>query len=101
MVIIVTVADYDLARIFMDICSSSDIFFLDCFKKICLDTKLLPMETTLYGFTGGLVQPLAQVALPVAVGAEPVRKIKIVNFLVVDIPSFYNSIIGKPMINLF
>lgn len=59
------------------------------------------METTLYGFTKGAIQPLGQVVLLVRLGEPSLQTIRMVNFLVVGAPSAYNVIQGRPSLNLF
>ncbi|KAL8543946.1 hypothetical protein ACS0TY_004479 [Phlomoides rotata] len=56
LVITTDIADFDVTRIFVDTGSSYDIMFLECFKKMDLNVKLEPIETTLYGFAGGSTQ---------------------------------------------
>ncbi len=48
----------------------------------------------LVGFTGNTADSLGIVSLLMAVGNNPRRVDKMVHFLVVDIPSAYNAIIG-------
>ncbi|KAL8519988.1 hypothetical protein ACS0TY_010792 [Phlomoides rotata] len=52
------ITNYDVAQIFVDTGSSVDIMFLECFKKMDLNMKLEPVDTTIYGFSGGAIQPL-------------------------------------------
>ncbi|KAL0373831.1 UNVERIFIED_CONTAM: hypothetical protein Sradi_3298800 [Sesamum radiatum] len=59
------------------------------------------MDTLLYGFVGEVVHPLGQILFPLSLGVEPARKTKMVHFLVVDMPSTYNVILGRPALNSF
>ncbi|KAL2230952.1 UNVERIFIED_CONTAM: hypothetical protein Sindi_1689600, partial [Sesamum indicum] len=59
------------------------------------------METSVYGFAGEVVHPLGQILFPLSLGVEPARKTKMVHFLIVDIPSAYNMILGRPALNVF
>ena len=45
------------------------------------------------------VQPMGTISPPVVVGAYPQQIAKEVNFLVMDCPSSYNAIIGRPTLN--
>ena len=45
------------------------------------------------------VQPVGTISLSVVVGVYPRQITKDMNFLVVDCPSFYNAIIGRPTLN--
>lgn len=101
LIITATIADYDVARTFIDVGSSIDIIFLECFECMNLEAELLPVEITLYGFSGRSVQPLGQIVLPLALRTTLTLKRRMVRFLVVDGPSSYNVILGRPMLNQF
>uniref|UniRef100_A0A2N9GTT5 Reverse transcriptase domain-containing protein n=1 Tax=Fagus sylvatica TaxID=28930 RepID=A0A2N9GTT5_FAGSY len=53
----------------------------------------------LVGFTGDKVCPVGIVTLPITVGTHPKTVSKTVDFLVVNCPSAYNAIIGRPTLN--
>ena len=57
------------------------------------------MNSPLVGFRGIRVQPVGIITLPIVVGAYPQQIAKEVNFLIVDCSSFYNAIIGRPILN--
>uniref|UniRef100_A0A2N9F6A6 RNase H type-1 domain-containing protein n=1 Tax=Fagus sylvatica TaxID=28930 RepID=A0A2N9F6A6_FAGSY len=61
--------------------------------------KLRPMDAPLVGFTGDKVCPIGIVTLPITVGTHPMTVSKTVDFLVVNCPSAYNAIIGRPILN--
>jgi hypothetical protein len=61
--------------------------------------KLRPMEAPLVGFTGDKVCPVGIITLPITVGTYPKTVSKTVDFLVVNCPSAYNAIIGRPTLN--
>ena len=61
--------------------------------------QLQPIETPLVGFAGTNVYPLGVISLQVVAGTYPKQAIKKVDFLVVDCPSAYNVIIGRPTLN--
>ncbi|XP_042422088.1 uncharacterized protein LOC122009849 [Zingiber officinale] len=63
--------------------------------------ELLPMATPLYGFTGNEVSPIGQTRLAVSLGEEPLIRTRTTNFIVVDAPSAYNVILGRPTLNKF
>ncbi|KAI3458805.1 hypothetical protein Pfo_015468 [Paulownia fortunei] len=101
LVITATVANFDVARIMVDTGSSVDILFYEAYKKMNLDITLQPVDTALFGFGGGVVDPMGQVILPISLGTEPMRKTRMVKFLVVDSFSAYNITLGRPSINTF
>ncbi|KAL0416935.1 UNVERIFIED_CONTAM: hypothetical protein Slati_3525400 [Sesamum latifolium] len=101
-VIYATVANYTVQRIFVDSGSSVDILFLKVYRQMELgDIPLEPVDTSLYGFAGEVVHPLGQISLPISLGIEPARKTRMTHFLVVDMPSAYNLILGRPTLNTF
>ncbi|RRT31469.1 hypothetical protein B296_00054969 [Ensete ventricosum] len=51
------------------------------------------------GFTGDSISPVGTVVLPVTVGEELRSKTLLVSFIVVALPSTYNAIISRPMLN--
>ncbi|KAL0439441.1 UNVERIFIED_CONTAM: hypothetical protein Slati_2427100 [Sesamum latifolium] len=102
LVISATIANYIVQRIFMDSGSSVDILFLKVYQQMELgDVPLEPIDTSLYGFAGEVVHFLGQISLPIFLGIEPTRKTQMVHFLVVDMPSAYNLILGWPTLNVF
>ncbi|KAL0344398.1 UNVERIFIED_CONTAM: Retrovirus-related Pol polyprotein from transposon [Sesamum angustifolium] len=59
------------------------------------------VDTSLYGFAGEVVHPRGMVSLPLTLGTTPFRKTCLLKFLVVDISSAYNVILGRPTLNAF
>uniref|UniRef100_A0A2N9H0S8 Integrase catalytic domain-containing protein n=1 Tax=Fagus sylvatica TaxID=28930 RepID=A0A2N9H0S8_FAGSY len=70
------------------------------YQQMRLDKdKLCPMDAPLVGFTGDKVCPVGIVTLPITVGTHSKTVSKTVDFLVVNCPSAYNAIIGRPTLN--
>uniref|UniRef100_A0A2N9G447 Integrase catalytic domain-containing protein n=1 Tax=Fagus sylvatica TaxID=28930 RepID=A0A2N9G447_FAGSY len=61
--------------------------------------QLKPIDIPLVGFTGDKVKPLGVVSLIIEAGTYPKQVRTSVEFLVVDCPSAYNVIIGRPTLN--
>ncbi|KAL0453686.1 UNVERIFIED_CONTAM: hypothetical protein Slati_1346700 [Sesamum latifolium] len=64
----------------------------------------IPLEkvnTSLYGFIGEVVHPRGMISLPLTLGTGPTRRTYMLKFLVVDVPSAYNVILGRPTLNAF
>jgi hypothetical protein len=61
--------------------------------------QLRPIDIPLVGFTGDKVRPLGVVSLTIEAGTFPKQVRASVEFLVVDCPSTYNVIIGRPTLN--
>ena len=51
------------------------------------------------GFNGSSTQPLRIIELPVLIGTHPQQVSMISNFVVVEAPSAYNVILGRPTLN--
>ncbi|XP_074592498.1 uncharacterized protein LOC141848373 [Curcuma longa] len=97
LVIRATIANYNIVRIFVDTGSSVNIIFKAAFTQMQIDmAELQPMATSLFGFTGNEVQPLGQITLAISLGEEPQRRTRRVPFVIVDAPSAYNVILGRP-----
>ncbi|KAL0309068.1 UNVERIFIED_CONTAM: hypothetical protein Sradi_5849100 [Sesamum radiatum] len=95
-------ANYVIQHIFVDSGSSMDVLFYKVSQQMELgDILLEPMDTSLYGFVGEVVHPLGQILLPLSLGMEPTKRTKIVCFVVVDMPSAYSLILGRPTLNTF
>ncbi|RWW36252.1 hypothetical protein BHE74_00058745, partial [Ensete ventricosum] len=100
LVISAQIANARVKRVMVDMGSSPDILYFGAFQKLGLtDKDLLPVITTLTGFTGDSVSPAGTAVLPVTVGEELRSKTLLVSFIVVVLPSAYNAIISKPMLN--
>ncbi|XP_056850780.1 uncharacterized protein LOC130500092 [Raphanus sativus] len=95
LVISLIVANCLVKRILVDNGSSSNIIFHSVFADLWLEpTALTRKATPLVGFSGEVKQTLGEVLLPVyAEGINQATK-----FLVVDCPSSYNVILGRPWI---
>ncbi|KAL0428495.1 UNVERIFIED_CONTAM: hypothetical protein Slati_3024300 [Sesamum latifolium] len=102
LVIIVVFADYEVGRIFIDSGSSADILFGETYDKMQLgDVSREKVNTSLYGFAGEVVHPRGMISLPLTMGAGTTRKTCLLKFLVVDVPSAYNVILGRPTLTAF
>uniref|UniRef100_A0A2N9GMR1 Uncharacterized protein n=1 Tax=Fagus sylvatica TaxID=28930 RepID=A0A2N9GMR1_FAGSY len=100
LVITINIVDFTTRRVMVDNGSSADILYLPAYQQMRLDKdKLRPMDAPLVGFTGDKVCPVGNVTLPIAVGTHPKTVSKTVDFLVVNCPSAYNAIIGRPTLN--
>ncbi|GFY84700.1 hypothetical protein Acr_03g0014740 [Actinidia rufa] len=97
LVVSAVIANFNVQRILIDSGSSADILFVSAFEKmkIGLD-KLHPFHTPLIGFGGNTTHPLGWINLPITLGTEPQQTTVWQDFIVVDCPSPYNSILGRP-----
>jgi hypothetical protein len=100
LVVTMEIAGYSTRRVLIDNGSSADIIYLTAFQQMKIDKdQLQPIETPLVGFAGTSIYPLGMVTLQIIAGTHLKQAIKKVNFLVVDCPSAYNVIIGRPTLN--
>ncbi|XP_073130883.1 uncharacterized protein [Henckelia pumila] len=60
-----------------------------------------PVVTSLFGFTGHAIRPVGLVHLPLTLGKGNACKTRIVSFIIVDAPSAYNAILGRPAMTTF
>ncbi|KAL5542329.1 hypothetical protein UlMin_010039 [Ulmus minor] len=61
--------------------------------------KIEPTASSFSGFTGDNISSEGILNLPVELGSSPCQYIQAVDFVLVDCPSPYNSIIGHPTLN--
>ncbi|XP_075665312.1 uncharacterized protein LOC142634972 [Castanea sativa] len=74
--------------------------YLPTFQQLKLDPgRLHPFDSPLVSFSGDRVYPKGIVTLKVTIGAYPKQQTHHLDFLVVDCPSSYNVIIGRPTLN--
>ncbi|GAV65270.1 hypothetical protein CFOL_v3_08785, partial [Cephalotus follicularis] len=88
-------------RILIDSGSSADILYKHDFDQLRIPVnQLKPVKTPLVGFAGEMVNPLGSIDLSVVAGTAPRQTQVQMTFLVVDKPSPYNAIIGRPGLNM-
>ena len=95
LVVTLTVANHAIHRILVDNGSSADILYWPVFQQMGIDQdRIKPFGSPLVGFGGEQVYPMGIISLPLT--AETATKVStvMVDFLVVDRPSAYNTIIG-------
>ncbi|KAL0367051.1 UNVERIFIED_CONTAM: hypothetical protein Sradi_3595200 [Sesamum radiatum] len=102
LVITASLANYEVGRIFIDSRSSADILFGEAYDQMQLgDIPLKKVNTSLYWFAGEVVHPRGMIPLPLTLGTGTTRKTCMLKFFMVDIPSAYNVILGRPILNAF
>ncbi|XP_073039446.1 uncharacterized protein [Primulina eburnea] len=100
LVIQARVANYDVLRVFVDNGSSVNVIFKEALVQMDLhEYQLEAVETALFGFAGHAVYPEGEIALPLTLGMGDLRKTVMTTFTVVDAPSSYNVILGRPAMN--
>ncbi|XP_073064019.1 uncharacterized protein [Primulina eburnea] len=102
LVVTATIANYDVARIFIDNGSSVNILFKSTMDQMKVEGfEFDPVSTPLYGFAGHAIPPLGQITLPLSLGRDSRRVTKMITFTVVDTHSSYNGILGRPALKDF
>ena len=95
-----TIEGFNTKRILVENGSSTDIIYLLAFQQMKLDPRrLLPFDSPLVSFSGDRVYPKGIVTLTVTVGTYSRQLTRQLDFLVVDCPSSYSVIIGRPTLN--
>ena len=57
---------------------------------------LRPSPNPIYGFTGDSTRPMGVITLPMTVGEYPRETCVMTDFLVIDQPSAFNAVLGRP-----
>ena len=97
LVITTTIENMNVHRTLVDNGSSVDILYLGTYEQMGLGLhKLTHTPILLYGFTGDSLIPVGSIKLAMTVGTYPRISTVMENFLVVDCPSAFNVILGRP-----
>ena len=71
-----------------------------CFDQMGLGAEQLSsFLDPLYGFTGDAIVPIGQISLPLTIGGTDRHATTLTDFLIVDCPSTYNIVFGRPTRN--
>ena len=99
-VIRAVVANKTIHRVLVDNGSLANIIFASVFDKMGIEReKLEPISTHLRGFSGEKVLPLGSIQLVLTLGDPPCQATITVRFLLVEAPSAYNVLLGRPSLN--
>ena len=100
LVIRVVVANKTVHQVLVDNGSSADIIFASAFDEMGIERERLePVSTHLRGFSGEKVLPLSSIQLVLTLGDSPCQATTTTRFLIVDAPSAYNMLLGRPSLN--
>ena len=93
LVLTLNVLNCEIGQILVDNGISTDVLFLSTLKEMELSESDIESSTTvLTGFNGESTVPIGKIKLPVFATGEN----KLTTFLVLDCPSAYNIILGRP-----
>ena len=100
LVIRAVVANKTVHKVPIDNGSLTDIIFASAFDKMGIGReKLKPVNAHLRGFSGEKVLPLGSVQLVLTLGDPSCQAITTIKFLIVEVPSAYNMLLGRPSLN--
>ncbi|XP_057502674.1 uncharacterized protein LOC130786378 [Actinidia eriantha] len=97
LVVSAVIANFNVQIILVNNESSADILFVLAFDKMKIERdKLHHCHTPLVQFGANMTYPLGWIKLPVTLETEPHQTTIWQDFIVVDCPSPYNAILGRP-----
>ena len=100
LVIRAIVANKTIHRVLVDNESLADVIFASAFDKMSIrKEKLEPVNAHLRGFSEERVVPLGSIQLVLTLGDPPCQATTAVRFLIIDAPSAYNILLGRPSLN--
>ena len=100
LVIKAIVANKTIHKVLIDNGSLDDIIFASAFDKMGIGReKLEPINAFLREFSGERVLSLGSVQLVLTLGDPPCQATTTVRFLIVEAPSAYNMLLGRPSLN--
>ncbi|XP_057747722.1 uncharacterized protein LOC130966920 [Arachis stenosperma] len=99
-VITVILANANLHRTLVDQGSSADILFKSAFDKLGLqDKELRAYPNSLFGLRNTPIQPLGYISLHTTFGKGTRSRILNIDYIVVNVSSAYNALIGRTTLN--
>ena len=101
LVIRAVIANKTIHRVLVNNESSTDIIFASTFDKMGNGRgKLELVNAYLHGYSGERVLPLGSIQLVLTLGDPSCQATTTVRFLIVDAPSAYNMLLGRPSLNI-
>lgn len=99
LVVEMQIANMIVKRVLVDIGSSVNILYKSSLESMGLSSRdLEACNQTIYGFSGEGMSPSGMIKLPITAGTSPLSRIVLASFIVVDCPSAYNVVMGRPIL---
>ncbi|XP_058084523.1 uncharacterized protein LOC131232302 [Magnolia sinica] len=100
LVVTMVIVNHKVYPILVDIGSSIDIIYSEAFERMEIPrSRLKHVKTPLYGFARKRVIFEGAISLPMTAGKGRHQVTLQVDFLIINVPSVYNVILGKPSLN--
>jgi len=100
MVIIVEIENYAIKKVLVDQGSSVNILYSATYQKLQLpDTAMVPNDEPICGFSGEQVTTRGYIDLYTVFRDGTQTKTIPIRFLIVDTPTSYNVLLGRPSLN--
>jgi hypothetical protein len=98
MVLKAQIGGYDIGRVFMDAGSGINLIYAKTLKAMCISlTSLKPTDCSFHGIVPGAANyPLGRIELDVCFGSSENYRREKLEFEVMDWPSQYHAILGRP-----
>ncbi|GKV27797.1 hypothetical protein SLEP1_g36923 [Rubroshorea leprosula] len=89
-----------MKRVLVDTGSCRDVMCYGAFKKLGVSPQLMrPCDFPLVGLSRKSVHVRGIISLPIHVGVSPCVVVVTLDFFVIDVPSSFNAILGRPGLN--
>ena len=100
LVITLGIEGFTTRRVLVDNESSADIMYMTAYQQLRVDPKKLkPFNSPLLSFSGDRIYPKGIVTLSITARTYSTQVTIQADFLIVDCPSSYNAILGRPTLN--
>ncbi|KAJ4952728.1 hypothetical protein NE237_029560 [Protea cynaroides] len=91
------ISDCEVHKVFVGTGSSADIIYYGAYKMMEIGKdKLISTNIPLISFSRDIVLPMGYIRLPVRIGTYPKDSQVYMVFIVVDLPSAHDAILGRP-----
>jgi len=100
MVITVEIGNYAVKKVLVDQGNSVDILYWATYQKLQLpNTAMVPYDEPIYGFSGEQASTRGYIDIHIVFCDRAQTKTIPIRFLIVDAPTSYNVLLGRPSLN--